>query len=1517
MGRFNNETLEVQELRIDMMVSILIHGLRKGPFASAPARDPPYDVEQLMAVAQKYIDEEEMNAMKDSERKEREPVPRRPYENREGSGNKQKPEKQKEPKYIPKYHNYTPLAMSREKALMMVENADVLKWPRHTRYTPSKKFSNKYCRFHRERGHNTEECFQLKDEIERLVRQGYFRDRVPPNCKISGEARRSRSRSRDQNPGPTKTDRALTGGSNAPTMGVIYTTAGGSSTRDSGWTRKRCARTVGSSREREFILKVEEEEAISFDSSDRSKGSEDMNDPMVVKLDIANFTVHKVLIDSGSSTDIIFKNVIDKMGLENARLEPVRTPLVGFGGSEVASLGTIELPVSMGEVPKRKTLMVKFLVVDTPFAYNVILGRPGLNLFRAVVSTYHIKMKFPTENGTGELASDQIEARKCYNLSLKGEPSQKKRRVKEDAEPRPYEAEHMKPNGEYKKTTRIGASMDGEMAMIEFLKRNAVIVHRLNVDPKARPVQQKKRSFKSDRNEIIRQEVEKLLKAGYVSEIQYTNWLSNVVLVPKSSGKWRMCVDFTNLNKACPKDPYHLPRIDLMVDSTAGFKIFSMMDAYQGYHQIHMAKEDRDKTSFITDKEIYFYNMMPFGLKNAGATYQRLVNQMFGDLLGKTMEVYVDDMLVKSKRSQDHLEDLAQAFGIMRSHGMKLNPDKCTFGVSGGKFLGYMISERGIEANPEKIQAVMNLRSPTSIKEVQKLTGKIASLSRFISRSADRSLPFFKVLRKAKNLTWTTECDHALQELKEYLIKSPLLANPKEGETLFLYLGVSENAVSSVLQDASGCGVQVFGDGKLALALVVTARKLRPYFQSHKVVVLTNHPLKHVMSLPEASGRMIKWAVELGQYDIDYQSRTAQKAQVLADFVMELSSNQKESETIEQSCLKWMLHVDGSSNANNGGAGILIQGPKGVEIEVAARLSFPVTNNEAEYEALILGLELAHEAGARDLEVFTDSQLIALQIEGTYETRERTMTSYKEIVQRLMGKFEKCSVLQVPRAKTTRRTPYLNSELPWMESEIARSQPYRAEVQVVSETGSWKDEIVKYLEDGTLPVDPIAAKRVKFLATRFTLLAGQLYKQTVDGPLLKYLDDERALYVMREIHEGSYGNHSSARSLAQKIIRQGYFWPTLIKDSKDLVRKCESCKKFAFLIHQPATPMEPIRIACSFDQWGINIKKFIIVAVEYFSKWVDAEAVAKISEKEFQGRKITEWCKELKIAQHFTVVANPQANGQTEVTNRTILQHLKTHLENKGSWVDELPRVLWAYRITSRSATGETPFCLVYGTEAIIPAEIEEESQRIMQYDPEANRDERSFDLTVIEEKREVAYARILHHKGLMMKSYDRRVRPRQLQVGDLVLKKEGPYKVIEIRKKGTYRLQDMRGRDLPRPWNIQNLKKPTMKRSHSGACERPTTKRPHSSACERPTTQKSRYGACERPTTKRPHSGACERPTTQRSRYGACERPSILRRSDSGACERSTKRSHSGACVGPSTSSRSNSGACGGPPIV
>ncbi|KAL0458397.1 UNVERIFIED_CONTAM: Pro-Pol polyprotein [Sesamum latifolium] len=232
------------------------------------------------------------------------------------------------------------------------------------------------------------------------------------------------------------------------------------------------------------------------------------------------------------------------------------------------------------------------------------------------------------------------------------------------------------------------------------------------------------------------------MAAGHIEEIQFPEWLSNIVLVPKPGRKWRMCIDFRDLNKACPKDFYPLPRIGQLVDSTSSCELLSMMDASQGYHQIMLAPEDHKKISFITSSDTFYYVAMPFGLKNADATYQRLVDKIFRPQIGRNIEVYVDDMLVKSKRAEDHIADLEEIFTILRKHRLKLKPAKCASEVQGGRFLGFMVTQRGIEANPLKIKAILDMKAPSCSNEVQRLTGRIAALSRFISKSAEKVFPF-------------------------------------------------------------------------------------------------------------------------------------------------------------------------------------------------------------------------------------------------------------------------------------------------------------------------------------------------------------------------------------------------------------------------------------------------------------------------------------------------------------------------------------------------------------------------------------------------------------------------------------------------------------------------------------------------------------------------------------------------------------------------------------------------------
>ena len=208
----------------------------------------------------------------------------------------------------------------------------------------------------------------------------------------------------------------------------------------------------------------------------------------------------------------------------------------------------------------------------------------------------------------------------------------------------------------------------------------------------------------------------KLKCAGAIKEVFYTEWLANTVVVKKKSGKWRVYVDFTDLNKACLKDPFPMPRM-------------SFLDAFQGYHQISQALEDQEKTTFVTPTGNYHYKVMSFGLKNAGSTYQRMMTRMFEPQLGKNIKIYVDDMVVKSKVESEHLGDLGSTFNVLRKHKLRLNASKCSFGVGSCKFLGYMVTYRGIEVNPDQIKAINDLKPPRNAKEVQKLTGMIAALN--------------------------------------------------------------------------------------------------------------------------------------------------------------------------------------------------------------------------------------------------------------------------------------------------------------------------------------------------------------------------------------------------------------------------------------------------------------------------------------------------------------------------------------------------------------------------------------------------------------------------------------------------------------------------------------------------------------------------------------------------------------------------------------------------------------------
>nr|KYP33643.1 Retrovirus-related Pol polyprotein from transposon opus [Cajanus cajan] len=386
-----------------------------------------------------------------------------------------------------------------------------------------------------------------------------------------------------------------------------------------------------------------------------------------------------------------------------------------------------------------------------------------------------------------------------------------------------------------------------------------------------------------------------------------------------------MCVDYTDLNKACPKDSYPLPSIDRL----------------------------------------------------------RLMDKVFHQQIGRNMEVYVDDMVVKTTSAIDHATDLAEVFAQVRKHNMRLNPEKCVFGVQGGKFLGFMITSRGIEANPEKCKAIIQMQSPQTVKEVQRLVGRLVSLR-------------YQMIEK------------------------------------------------------------------LALALVTAARRLRPYFQSHQVVVKTDYPIKQILRKPELAGRMIAWSVELSEFGIQYEGRGPLKAQCLADFVAEFTPTTAEEPQV------WTLHVDGSSNSKDGGAGIILEGPNQVTLEQSLKFGFKVTNNQAEYEALLAGLRLAHDLGARRVSCNNDSKL-------------------------MISSFDKFTIKHAPREQNARAdllSKLANTKRPGQHQTIIQETLHSPSLddKIISvsdnEDLGWMAGIWSYLKEGVLPEDKNEARKIRMRSAK-------------------------------------------------------------------------------------------------------------------------------------------------------------------------------------------------------------------------------------------------------------------------------------------------------------------------------------------------------------------------------------------------------------------------------------------------
>ncbi|GKB43197.1 reverse transcriptase domain-containing protein [Tanacetum coccineum] len=618
--------------------------------------------------------------------------------------------------------------------------------------------------------------------------------------------------------------------------------------------------------------------------------------------------VNRVYLDEGSSCEVIYEHYFLKLkpSIRSLQVDSY-TPLVGFSGEQSWPLGEIPLEIRIGEGPIAITKRLTFVIVKSDSPHNLLLGRTAMQQMGIVVSIVYgaIKFHMPRDRKTAT-------------------------------------------NKNKDKATRSPKEIYGRLRM-DLIPHNGAKEEKPSPRKEQSNPQPGRRIDRS--GDLTRSEVPDMGIKSHGHE--------------KRQWEMKAACRLHKHKQACIREPHPLPTAEQKAEGLHKYRLKCFLDAYKGYHHIPIAEEDEEKTSFFTREGVFDYKRLPFSLKNAGATYQRLIDKVFSHHMGRNMEVNVDDMVIMSDSEEEMMADIIETLERHRAINLKLNLKKCSFGVEEGVYSGHLITKQGIRADPFKVKAVSTLRPPKTVSEMQNLNKKIASLRRFLSKSAKRTLPFMKTLRSytsGKMVQWTKEADEAFRRMKECLESLPTMVIPTKGETLTMYLATSEEIVSAVL---------MVERGKKQIPIYFLSRTLHgaelKYPELEKLILTLVYAAKKLRS---------KAGTPLSE------NREAKNEKV------------KRKEPGPKNA--WKLFTDGASSSDGLGAGLMVVSPEGKEYTYALRFAFETTDNEAEYEALLVGLRIAKEMEIRELIIFVDSQLVANQVKGIFKARQPTIKQYLE-----------------------------------------------------------------------------------------------------------------------------------------------------------------------------------------------------------------------------------------------------------------------------------------------------------------------------------------------------------------------------------------------------------------------------------------------------------------------------------------------------------------------------------------